>query len=358
MKKFNLILMLLIFNFSISCSEQDYYSVKSYPNIKIIDLDTSTAVFEIKTDTTRQIIITISNKENTKLEKNRISDIVKDTINIKKINFSNDYGIIYNNKISLGDFIYLNELSNLTTYYLTLYFINKDDIILHSKLKFNTVFPLPTEQSRNITFNNVTNNQMTVGWTPGNGLGRLVLIRKDTFPEFPTDGFDYKANNKYGDAKSKIGNNTYCIFNSTNKDENSVTVTNLNKGKYYFLVLEYNGEGFYRNYLKTTNTNNLRFKQTSIAAPIALEAEIIDDYNFVARWKKEQAVEYYLLDVAEDENFVNIIQPYENVDVGDSNLVEIQLPFSIKEKDVFYRLRAYSNGSITENSNVIKVRKK
>ena len=358
MKKFNLILILIIINLSTSCSEQDYYSVKNLPNIKIIDIDTSTAIFEIKTDTTRQIVITISKNENTKLERNRISDIVKDTININNINFSNDYGIIYNNKISLGDFIYLKELSKLSTYFLSLYIIKNEDIILHSKLKFNTVFHLPTEQARNITFNNVTNNQMTVGWAAGNGFGRIVLIRKDTFPELPIDGTDYLANNKYGESKSKIGKNTYCIYNSYDKNDNSVTVTNLESGKYYFVVLEYNGEPQFRNYLKTTSTNNLRFKQTSIAPPVALEAEIIDDYNFVARWKKEHSVEYYLLDVAEDENFVNFIQPYENVDVGDSNLVEIQIPFSIKEKDVFYRLRAYSNGTITENSNIIKVSKK
>lgn len=358
MKKFKVILILIIINFSVSCSEQDYYAVKSYPFIKIVDLDTTTAIFEIKTDTTRQIVITISNKENTQLERSRISDIVKDTININNLKFSNDYGIIYNNKISLGDFLYLKELAKLTNYYLSLYIIKNNEIILHSKLKFSTVFHLPTEQARNITFNNVTSNQMTVGWAAGNGLGRIVLIRKDTFPEFPTDGFDYYANNKYADPKSKIGINTYCIFNSTNRDDNSVTVTNLESGKYYFVVLEYNGEPPFRNYLKTITTNNLRFKNTSINPPVALEAEIIDDYNFVARWKKEQAVEYYLLDVAEDEKFVNIIEPYDNVDVGDSNLIEIQLPFSIKEKDVFYRLRAYSNGSITENSNIIKVSKK
>ena len=354
--KITFILIFLSF-LNLSCKEQDYFKVEDKPEILIENIGQNFISLNITSlDKNQNLQLLISKTDNFESKIDTTKDVILfDSLNYSSLKFNDkSHAIVFNSKLDSSRKIVINNLENLTDYTLALYKSEKGKLILHRKLNFSTVVESPITSSKNLTFADVTDKEMTITFQPGNGEGRIVIARKDSIPEFPTDGIDYIHNVKYGSDSSKIGKNTYCIYKTNISADNKFTVTNLKPGKYYFAVIEYNGNGQHISYLGEFTTN-LRAKNTSLSAPLALPAEIIDLNNFVAKWEKHPDAEYFLLDIAEDSEFVNIVFPYEGVDVGDSNIVEIELPFSLDEKNIFYRVRAFANGTITGSSNVIKV---
>jgi hypothetical protein len=95
---------------------------------------------------------------------------------------------------------------------------------------------VPTD-AQNITFSNVQCNQMTVSWTNGNNLGRMLVAKAGSaISGTPNDGFPYTANPAFGSGNYLLGG--YVVYYGNG---NSVTVSNLNGGTtYYFEVFEYN----------------------------------------------------------------------------------------------------------------------
>jgi len=344
--------------FNVSCKEQDYFKINTKPHILIENIGPNYINFKIVPDNSNDLMQLLISK-NDKFDNNTdtLSNLVyNDTINYSMIKFNNNQGLVFNSKFNKSKNVYISNLENLTDYYFALYKREKGKLILHQKIKFSTVVEAPSVHSKNITFSNVTDTEMTISFQSGNGEGRIVLMRKDSAPELPTDGIEYKFSQKYKNDSAILKNNTYCIYKTKISADNKIVVSNLEKGKYYFAVIEFNGNGKHINYLGEFN-GNIRTKSTSLEAPVALPAEIVDLNNFVAKWEKHPDAEYFMLDIAEDEQFVNIVQPYENVDVGDSNIVEIELPFSLENKKLYYRVRAFVNGTITNSSNIIKVEK-
>lgn len=350
---------MLISFLNLSCSEQDYFKIEGKPQILINNIGQNFVSLSLQSHNKEQtLILLISTNE--KFEKNidTISNLnFNDNIEYSNIKLDNQgKGILLNYKFKNDTTIIINGLELLKDYNLALYKYQSGKAELHQKLKFSTVVEQPTLHSKNITFSEVTDKQMTISFQPGNGEGRIVIMRKDSAPEFPTDGIEYTYNQNYGNDSTLINNNSFVVYKTTISADNKFTVKDLKPGKYYVSVIEYNGNGKHISYLGEFN-GNIRSKNTSLKAPVALPAEVVDINNFVAKWEKHPDVEYFLLDIAEDEKFVNIVQPYEGVDVGDSNLVEIELPFGLDEREIYYRVRAFANGTITGSSNVIKVTK-
>jgi autotransporter-associated beta strand protein len=99
----------------------------------------------------------------------------------------------------------------------------------------------PTLHATSMTFTNLAPNAMTVGWTPGNGLNRMVVAREGSAVSFvPTNGVGYSANNDFGTA-SDMGGGNKIVYNASGS---SLPLTGLNpETRYYFAVFEYNGGG-------------------------------------------------------------------------------------------------------------------
>ena len=97
----------------------------------------------------------------------------------------------------------------------------------------------PTLHATSLTFTNLTPNAMTVGWTPGNGLNRIVVAREGSPVTFiPTNGTAYTANNDFSSAPD-LGGGNKVVYNASGS---SVPLTGLNaETRYYFAVFEYNG---------------------------------------------------------------------------------------------------------------------
>lgn len=95
----------------------------------------------------------------------------------------------------------------------------------------------PTQQATNFSSSDIQDNQMTIGWTRGNGNQVLVVARKGAAVSGnPSNGVSYTANASFGSGSS-LGADTYVVYKGTGT---SVTVTNLLPGTtYHFAIYEF-----------------------------------------------------------------------------------------------------------------------
>lgn len=97
-----------------------------------------------------------------------------------------------------------------------------------------------------LEFPSVTSWYATVSWTPGNGSGRLVVMKKGSGgTALPADGATYAASAVFGSG-ADVGGGSYAVYAGTNS---SVLVTNLMRSTTYSVaVFEYAGDGALLNY--------------------------------------------------------------------------------------------------------------
>ncbi len=104
-----------------------------------------------------------------------------------------------------------------------------------------TVYTVPSTQASNIVFSNIGNNQMTIGWTNGNGSNRAVFVKLvGGAITNPTDNTLYTGSTDWNSKGTQLGSSGYyCVYNGTG---NSVTLTGLEYGNQYTVqVFEYSG---------------------------------------------------------------------------------------------------------------------
>ncbi|HAS41242.1 MAG TPA: hypothetical protein DCS93_12225 [Microscillaceae bacterium] len=128
---------------------------------------------------------------------------------------------------------------------------------------------------------------------------------------------------------------------------NSVVVSDLNANtNYFYRVRAVNAEATSNHSeLMTVNTRNL-------VAPIATKASDVQSGSFQANWEMAANAASYLLDVALDENFSQILPNYNSkAIVGNSALIE-----SIDAStNYYYRVRAQGLNAVSDYSNTILV---
>lgn len=136
----------------------------------------------------------------------------------------------------------------------------------------STIATPPATQASNIVFSGVTDTQMTLSWTNGNGARRTVLAHAGaTVNANPANATSYTANAAFG-AGTQIGVGNYVVYDGTGS---SVTVGGLTAATvYYYEVYEYNGSGVTAGYNTTTAANNPA-SQTSLATPPSTQASTI-----------------------------------------------------------------------------------
>jgi hypothetical protein len=122
----------------------------------------------------------------------------------------------------------------------------------------------PTVQASNIIFSEVTNAQMTIGWTNGNGEKRAVFIKQASTGTTTTiTNTTYTANTAFGSGSQIGSSGWYNVYNGTS---NSVTVTGLSANTTYRVqVFEYNGGAGAEVYFQDSGTNNPKNQATAVA---------------------------------------------------------------------------------------------
>lgn len=338
MKKLVLILCFLITLLPI-------YSQKSNPNaninVKQIGSDYVKINSPKKLDNTVLILSTYS--DSTK----QISIKTKNVLSNNEVNFNNLQNINKNQwvictgiNLPSADFV-LKGLTPETDYYLNIYTQSGNLYALSKIIAFNTVAQIPTKQASQISIIDATDNAMTIKWVNGTGKGRIVVVRKGADVDMPKNGEVYNFSNMYGDIKTKLGE-SYVVYDGNDKNIN-LTITNLEAGRYFLYVFEYNGDGKYRSYNTEKASNNPRSKATLLPTPKILSINSLSENSCEIKWEKVNGARTYILDVATDAGFRNKVEPYNDLDIGDLSSYEIvDMAQNVK---YYIRIKAVGEGT-------------
>jgi len=136
--------------------------------------------------------------------------------------------------------------------------------------------PEPTVQAGPISILDRTDVTVKLGFTKGSGDGRLVVLRKNTFPaRLPEDEEFYFANSQFGQGEN-IGNSNFVVLRG---DQTEVTITGLEAGTdYVATVFEY------RDYLEKSINNYL----TDPFATLSFKTKINQTISFLPINSKTQ----------------------------------------------------------------------
>lgn len=230
---------------------------------------------------------------------------------------------------------------------------NEDGSKLLGSFHFTTLATEPTAQAGYIGFAEVTESSISMNFVRGNGKNRVVLVRKDKSPELPTDGKPLAASTKFGTDSARVGQETYCIYNGSGTGKQPTTVTDMESGKYFFEVLEYNGQGESANYLNKTSNSNPRAKRTALPAPKLADPQNLSSTGFEIAWSEIKGADTYFADLATDEKFSQLVDVYAGVDVG--KITNFELSDLAPGKAYFFRVRAVAEDAKSAYSNVVKV---
>lgn len=120
-------------------------------------------------------------------------------------------------------------------------------LIPDTTITFAAIGGAPTVQASDIVFSEVSENQMIISWTNGNGSARIVLIQQGSAVDSdPLDGVSYFPSSTYGMGQ-QIGDGNYTVYSASG---NTDTILGLAPNTiYHFAVYEYNGSGGTENYL-------------------------------------------------------------------------------------------------------------
>ena len=341
----NIFIAIFFFNVLIS-AENNFFKIlnKTENSVNILINNKNKSILQFSNKKFEKIFSNVQPKQNT--NNIIIIDYKKDSI----YNYNLDENKEYNFNIK--------NLKNATEYYFGMFIVGNSSKMEENEFyHFFTLDKEPTEQAKNIAFKNVTESEIELTWLNGNGKNRIVVINKNSEPDLPVDGKLYIASNDYQNKSNSLnGTASKVIFNGNNKNQNNLLITNLEFGTYYFQVFEYNGNNESINYLTTKNNSNPRFKKTLLPPPIALEATNISEDGFIANWKGKDEIESYLIDIAEDKDFKNILQLYNSADLGKTTSFEFgNLE---KGKTYYYRITAISQDNKSKFSNLIQVKLK
>src|SRR6186997_2255280 len=99
----------------------------------------------------------------------------------------------------------------------------------------------PTIPASNLSFNIIEGSYFNVGWTPGNGTRRIMIVRAgQPVTAVPQNGIDYTENTIFGSGQA-IQPGQYVVYDNA---FTSFFLTGLSPAtQYFFAIFEYNGTG-------------------------------------------------------------------------------------------------------------------
>lgn len=317
-------------------------------NIKLLQVGTNSAKFNMPTKSNDLAMILSRNLDSTKtISINTQNILSNNTIELKNLPKQNNSNWIICTGLNLPkpEFI-ITGLEKKTDYYLNIYTKTKSQYNLAKILPFNTVDEIPIKQASQISIANATENTITIKWVNGTGTGRIIVIRKGADPNLPENGKVYRFSNAYGATETKLGE-SYVVYDGNDKNIN-LTITNLEPGRYFLQVFEYNGDGKYRAYNVEKASNNPRSKATLLPTPKILAIENVSEVSCEIKWEKVNGARTYILDVATDPGFLNKLELYNEIDVG--NLTSYEIVDLKPGVNYYFRLKAKGEGTESDYS--------
>ncbi len=120
-------------------------------------------------------------------------------------------------------------------------------LVPDTTISFAAIGGAPNVQASNIVFSEVSENQLIISWTNGNGSARIVLIQQgNPVDADPVDGVSYYPSSTYLMGQ-EVGTGNYTVYSASG---NTDTIMGLAPNTtYHFAVYEYNGSVGTENYL-------------------------------------------------------------------------------------------------------------
>lgn len=120
----------------------------------------------------------------------------------------------------------------------------------------------PTTPSSNLTSSAIEGNAISLNWTSGNGVNRIVIARKDNpVSALPINGTDYIASTNFG-LGNEISTGQFVVFKGNG---NGFTLSGLIPNSiYYIAIFEFNGSSFTTEYLTSAFLSGSR---STLSAP-------------------------------------------------------------------------------------------
>ncbi|MFD0777972.1 T9SS type A sorting domain-containing protein [Flavobacterium myungsuense] len=117
----------------------------------------------------------------------------------------------------------------------------------------------PSTQASSLTFSNIGSGGLDLGWTDGNGAGRVIIMNTSNSFTAPTDGSTPSANLTYGGSGQQV------VFNGTASGATPITIGGLSASTtYHFRIYEYCTTD--RTYQTATATGNPASQATTAGA--------------------------------------------------------------------------------------------
>lgn len=247
---------------------------------------------------------------------------------------------------------------------------NREDIALNKSISSSSEEDSENIQSLDTSFYsnpkqcyikriyNILDNQLKIELKKGNGKGRIIIMREGENPTMPKDSLEYKSSNIFGKGNNIDNKGSFVVFNSLTDNIDKIRIEGLKPGTDYYLKgYEFSGSGANTKYLKK-DTVSISHTSTCIAKPIANQATLIKTNSFTASWKEVSGAVSYILEVAYDEKFTQILPDYDKIKVGNVKQYEVKNITSSPNNSknvIFYRIQALSDFSASEYSNIVMV---
>lgn len=213
----------------------------------------------------------------------------------------------------------------------------------------------PNITPRNLAISQNSKGELELSFMRGNGDATYIFVSDEKDIKLPKNKYEAVPNPTYGKSLVK-GTQTSCIDKNTGKTQASVRISGLKPGKTYTIAaIEANGEGKSTVYAlpKKKDSRFIRTYTVMPPAPKAIEATDVSANHFLARWEKLEGAKNYILDVAKDENFTQLLPAYSNITIMPVNDWDID---NLEPgKIYYYRVRAMLSNGMTAFSNVVKV---
>ncbi len=205
-----------------------------------------------------------------------------------------------------------------------------------------------TTQTSSLAFSNLSNNTVTLSWTNGNGVNRIIVAQQGTtIVATPSSGQAYNANALFGSG-DQVATGNYAVYNGSG---NSVAISGLlSNSVYYFKAFEYNGSGATSNYL-TSGSGNTAQQLTLTDATVAKAATATTQISFDASWSAVTGATFYSIDVSAD-GFTTFASGYSN---GSVSIISTTVSGLSPGTTYQYQVRANNAAGASANSNAVSV---
>ena len=225
--------------------------------------------------------------------------------------------------------------------------IARDTSLLVSNVKVNQLFFYRIRIKQSKSFSKYSNTQSVftselpqpVVLAPTNAELTSFVANWETMPEAASYRIDVSTDPLFQQMLPGHNDQTVNI--------NSLVIANLDANtEYYYRVRAVNNQA------TSNHSEVMPAKTINIGTPVAIQASDVQNGSFKANWDATDNAASYLLDVALDQNFTQILTGYNNLAVVNNDVNILSLDASTT---YYYRVRAQGLNAVSDYSNVIEL---